>query len=418
MRGRHTQEDLLNSDRAFFQMIKDYLDGRFTQPWLKLYRARVMEVGTRFGQLEENPPSPIGSIKARIYTDGLDYNLPDRALNVYYPMFPAHLQPPVSVGEHVYVVFEDSNFSSGLWVTTVPGFSNLNYGNPDERTSDTSDASNVHDPAPNNEASQSVIVPEQYGGASTNTTGRDELPENFEENTTTDNNPWEGKRVLYIGDSMVGGADTIAGAARPRQSQGPSSYYLNEYLRRDYGASFFHAAGRVGWGVLDWWRGRGSEGPEGERIAANQPSVAELVSRYRPNIVLCTLGGNDAGRDSGSRDYRQAVETLWNQMNEGVEFAIWCGPPAIVRATGRRVIERGSAPNITEAGTNEFNEDRALVGRNIREVVGRAHYIDVRDITTNNTEQRSGDGVHFRLRAPVGQEWARRFIQRGITLGS
>jgi len=72
------------------------------------------------------PPNPPDSVKARIITNNMDQFLDDDDLRVYWPMFPG-LQNP-SPGELVYVVFEDSSMTHGLWVSKVP-FDNR-YDNP------------------------------------------------------------------------------------------------------------------------------------------------------------------------------------------------------------------------------------------------------------------------------------------------
>lgn len=413
MPHRREQEDILNPERAYFQMIRDYIDGRLTQPWLKLYRARVVRVGRYIGDLEENPPSPRNSIQARVYTDGLDYNLPDAALNIFYPMFPQHVSAPLEVGEHVYVVFEDENYSSGLWVTPIPGFSDINYGNPDDRESTQSDASQVHDPQPEGGQAASVNPSEEYGGISTNARGRQETVEAFPDLPESEENVWQGKKVMYIGDSMVGGSlrDEGPHAGRP-QGIGPSVYELRNVLR-DLGAAGLGVFGRVSWGVVHWLNGRfGGQNRHG--LSNPQKKVSELIEEYDPDIILCTLGGNDAGAAGSRRDYPDLVERLWNEMQGGnVEFALWCGPPSIVLSPDGGYRGR----NRTEEELARFNEDRDLVGRRIRRVVGDEHYIDCASFTRGLRNGRSPDGIHFRPTAPIGATWARAFIDKGNRLG-
>lgn len=72
----------------------------------------------------ENPPN---SIKARIITDGDDKFATDDNLRVFWPFFPENISVPIKPGEHVYVVFEDSEQMHGLWVTKIPGHNGVNY---------------------------------------------------------------------------------------------------------------------------------------------------------------------------------------------------------------------------------------------------------------------------------------------------
>jgi len=72
----------------------------------------------------ENPPN---SIKARIISDGADKFSLDDDLRVFWPFFPENISVPIKPGEHVYVMFEDSEKLHGLWITKVPGHSGMNY---------------------------------------------------------------------------------------------------------------------------------------------------------------------------------------------------------------------------------------------------------------------------------------------------
>lgn len=68
------------------------------------------------------PSNPRGSIRARVITRGRDRLEDDGQTGVYWPVFSAEqLALPVSVGEHVYVLFEDEQFEHGLWLSRVAG---------------------------------------------------------------------------------------------------------------------------------------------------------------------------------------------------------------------------------------------------------------------------------------------------------
>jgi hypothetical protein len=114
-----------------------------------LHRALVVAVDTEGGKLENpegggkltnvidgkevsvpakiGPKNPANSVKARILTDGFDQFVGDDGLRVLWPFFPEHISLPIKPGEHVYVVFEDTNYEHGLWVTKIPGHSNVNF---------------------------------------------------------------------------------------------------------------------------------------------------------------------------------------------------------------------------------------------------------------------------------------------------
>src|SRR3990167_8291512 len=98
-----------------------------------LYRARVEAVDVVGGMLEQNPPNPPGSLRARIYTSGLDATTPASALTIFHPFHPPGSIPTILPGEHVYVMFEDmNNFSNGFWTQKIPNYSDINYANPDD----------------------------------------------------------------------------------------------------------------------------------------------------------------------------------------------------------------------------------------------------------------------------------------------
>lgn len=114
-----------------------------------LYRALVLAVDVEGGLLENpsasgkvthdingkqfdvaarlGPKNPQNSIKARILTDGFDKFANDDNLRVFWPFFPENISLPIKPGEHVYVIFEDSQQQHGLWISKIPGHEGVNY---------------------------------------------------------------------------------------------------------------------------------------------------------------------------------------------------------------------------------------------------------------------------------------------------
>jgi hypothetical protein len=66
----------------------------------------------------KGPVNPANSIKARIISNNMDQFISDDDLRCYWPMFPGISN--ISAGEMVYVVFEDEDFTHGLWLAKVP----------------------------------------------------------------------------------------------------------------------------------------------------------------------------------------------------------------------------------------------------------------------------------------------------------
>lgn len=112
-------KELQNPNRIQSNLIRDYVDGNLDD-YTFLYRASVVKIDQLGGALEENPPNPKNSIKARIITNARDKDLDDDELSVFWPLFP-HDVMPIKEGEHVYVLFEDSeNKTHGLWIARIP----------------------------------------------------------------------------------------------------------------------------------------------------------------------------------------------------------------------------------------------------------------------------------------------------------
>lgn len=349
---RKTLEDLRNPEYLYYRLFKEYADGKLTQRRV-LYRARVEQVDPVGGQLEASPPNPRNSIRARVYTSGLDANIPSVALNIFHPLFPPEIAPPIEVGEHVYILFEDDNFSNGLWISPIGAYADQNYGNPDEKQNTQSTSADAfHGRQPNQ---QTVNVEQEYGGNSLESRRQENVRNTF----TQSESIWTGKRVLMVGDSMVAG---LFGDEVQR-----------EVLSR--GATYFHKDGRVGWGVIHWLSGE-----FGGRVSnvTSGPTLPQLISQHRPDIVIISLGGNDASRVRNP-DLPNMISRFWQQANQA-QYAIWSGPPV---AFGRYARQQPNRDRVAE-----------IIG----EVVG-PNFIDVRDVT--NSPDGRPDGVHYARGARV-----------------
>lgn len=372
---RRTHEDLRNPQNLFFRLISDYADGTLANQnrWL---RARVEAVDPIGGQLESSPRNPVNSIRARVYTSGIDATTPTSALPIFYPMLPPHISPSIQPGEHVMVMFEDDARISGFWMCQVPSFNdNLNYANPDFRSSgSSSDASHVFE---GDSPPTSGIIPEaEYGGATINSTGRQSMVDESE--TASDQNPFRGKRVLLIGDSQVAG---------------PWGTKLGEILRANHGVTFFAKEGRVSWGVNSWLNRRLT--PE----SPIQPSVEDVISRNSPDIIIVSLGGNDGSNGRARRsDYESKVREFFEKCTSRASMVIWSGPPTAVAAASSR------------------QPGRIQAASKINSVVGRA-FVDVFAVT-NTTNGRRRDGVHFNADSTALAPWADLVIRKGYSLAN
>ncbi len=371
MPRRLSTEDLLNPQRVFYRLFKEYSEGSlgFRQHY---FRARVEAVDTEGGQLEASPPNPPNSIRARVYTNGLDATTPSAALSIFYPMLPGNVSTPPAPGEHVYVIFEDENMSSGLWLAAIASYSNLNYSNPDFRSSTTTDSSYAFE---GDEPPSTYVNPDlEYGGSTANTEGREEMVSLVE--SSSERNFWTGKKVLLFGDSQVAG---VFGTA------------LGRKLTSEAGAARFNKVGRVGWGVNSWLnqRLRSSD----ERL----DSIPTIIERYDPDVVIVSLGGNDGANGQARRaDYEDRVRRLWDMVVSRSEHHIWSGPPTAVG--------RGA----------EHQPGRVSAANKIISVVGTDLFINCFGVT-NVTDGRSPDGIHFGASSSALGPWTDLIVQKGNT---
>ncbi len=302
---RRSNEDTLNPERVFFRMIKDYSDGRLSHKRTFL-RAIVIDVDTVGGQLEANPPNPPNSIRARVYTDGLDANIPSEALTIFYPFFPAQMMPTIVPQEHVFVLFEDSNYSNGMWFTQIPIFAGVNFDSPDlpaASTPTTADTFEGRTPA------DSPATPDtEYGH---NLTSRQaEATREAAQQTDPAVSFWRDQKVLIIGDSQVHG---LFGSV------------LVDTLR-ERGATAVKE-GRDGWGVISWLNGKKTPN------SPSQPKLADLIRQNSPTVVIISLGGNDHSR-SAQADYVDKVSELWTSALVAPK-QFWVGPCTTIAPSDR-----------------------------------------------------------------------------------
>jgi hypothetical protein len=358
MPRRTSNEDLLNPSRVFYNLLREYEEGHLNQNRI-FYRAVVEEVDNTGGLLEASPPNPPKSIKARVYTYGIDATNPSESLTVFYPFFPEHISTPVSIGEHVYVIFED-NFTSGMWLTTVPHMRDINFNDPEEnRVGPVTSAHRFEGRRPE---TTSVNRDREFGGRSNESRTRTNNAAVFNDN----NSIFVGKRVLHVGDSQV---------------VGPMGREIGRMIR-EAGASYYYNEGRASWGVYAWLNMRLRPG------SPLQPSLQDVIRVHRPDIILITLGGNDHSVGARNSNYIDKVREFYD-IARGSARTIWTGPPTTVGENAR--IQPG----------------RDIVTEKIKSVVG-GNFVENRDLT--GEANRDSHGLHFTLRG--GREWAESLLTR------
>ncbi len=197
--SRKTQEDLINPQRVFYRLVKDYSDGKL-DPKTNFFRAVVVKVGVESGDLEKNPPSPPGSVRARVYTNGLDATTPEFALNIFHPFLPTTVLP--APGEHVLVTFEDPVLkSNGMWIRTLPVKYGQDVAYPDETLAPKSDAANTFEKtSPDNKPQINMSL--EYGGGSLTTEQQSVGPDLF---SSEEDSFFKDKTILVVGDETISG---------------------------------------------------------------------------------------------------------------------------------------------------------------------------------------------------------------------
>lgn len=318
-------------------MLKDYSDGRLgNKPFL--HRAVVLDVDTVGGQLESSPPNPQGSIRARIYTNGLDSTTPDFALTIFHPFLPFNMMPPVLKGEHVYVTFEDPDMkSNGMWTGTIPvHHRGQDFSDPDENKTYSQDSSQVFE---GSSANQSVVINKdlEFGGNTQQESRKDTGPIIF---NSEENSFFSEKSVLIIGD------ETISGNIESElKSLLVSKNVKNLVFNSKRGSK------------IEYWQ--------------NQLDV--LLENNNPDILLIFSGLND-NEESFSET---KVLSVLNKTSS-VPSVVWIGPVKLSYSTN---IENKEKDQILEEISNRLN---SLLS---------PKYIETRDICPD--EGRSEDGRLF-----------------------
>lgn len=292
--ARKTQEDLLNPERIIYRLIKDYSDGRLDKDRV-LYRALIEEVDTVGGQLEAQPPNPPGSVRARIYTNGLDATTPSFALNIFHPFLPFNAMPPVSPGEHVYVMFEDPSMrSNGLWTGIIPAYSKQDYGLPEERLSVSPNSSNVFEgtrPPP-------VLIDSalDYGKkVATNVVQRlgDAIFGNEEDSIFKD------KSILIIGD------ETLSGNVQTEIKANLNSKSAKKIVFKSESKSTIASWSRI---------------------------IKKVISDSNPDVIFIFLGLNE------KEFSEQKIDYFLTQLS-GKQFA-WIGPVKISTSSNPQLLQK------------------------------------------------------------------------------
>lgn len=134
MRSRIRPNDLYSPDKILSNLINDYINGKLSDNKV-LHRAIVLAVDSSGGQLEDSPPNPKNTIRAKIVDSMIHSHLNDSSCPVFWPMFP-HDVMPIKESEHVYVVFEDEKRMHGVWFCRIPEsatYNNLNVAAATEK---------------------------------------------------------------------------------------------------------------------------------------------------------------------------------------------------------------------------------------------------------------------------------------------
>lgn len=324
-------------------MIKDYSEGKLDKNRI-FYRAIIVDVDTEGGKLESRPPNPPNSIRARIYTDGLDANTPDSALTIFYPLFPSHISPPIDTNEHVYVMFEDESKSNGVWVTTVPVHRDVNYGDPELKrlASDVIKSSNVFE-GTTPSSNQKTNYDQEFGGLSLENSNRKKIVGVF---SSESNSFFKDKKVLLIGDSL--GVGSVADSFDRILKEKKIKSFKNE-SKRNFGTKQWASA----------------------KTKGNQKSLIDIVEENEPNIIIFAIGTDDILR-SDSYDQQEVRSILSSASSSDNIF--WISPPKL------------SGPNVDK------NKKVEQV-RNLQYEILNENYIDITTLT--GPDGRDSKGIGF-----------------------
>jgi acyl-CoA thioesterase-1 len=138
-----------------------------------------------------------------------------------------------------------------------------------------------------------------------------------------------GKTVLHVGDSMVGGNWGLTRALEAKFATGGAK------LVRDYRVS--------------------------ESIASfdQSPKLRDLLARYVPDIVILTLGTNDAEVPYPA-SLAPYVQRITNKI--GTRECYWIGPPLVKRDTGIVAIIRDNSGPCTFFDSSRLKLERGKDG--------------------------------------------------------
>lgn len=111
------RHEIQNPERILSHLIRDYIAGKLDDN-RSLFRASVVAIDHVGGQFELDPPNPKNSVRARIFTNGMDATTDDEDLPIFWPLH-SHVCEPVKENEHVLVMFEDERRENGMWVSRI-----------------------------------------------------------------------------------------------------------------------------------------------------------------------------------------------------------------------------------------------------------------------------------------------------------
>lgn len=191
----------------------------------------------------------------------------------------------------------------------------------------------------------------------------------FQEDTTaassffTPENPWLDQVVLHIGDS---------------QTRGPFGYHLGIEIR-EQGATAYVRHGETGKGI-DWW--------------LTNHRIQRLIQQSNPDILIITMGGNDARQfNSNTLEYQEKLERFIQVISSQVERFIWITPPVSI---GSNASLQPLRSDITEEIIERLSNDDMF-------------FVDSRTVSANYiTANRTGDGIHFNNEG--GRNWVEESI--------
>jgi len=114
-----TDEDITNSGNILNNLINDYIEKQLDSNEF-LRRAVVVDVDTLGGQLvrEGESLNPKNSLVARVLGESSGI-LSDDDLPVFWPLF-SHDVMPIKQNEHVYIMYDSPDKSSGVWLCRAP----------------------------------------------------------------------------------------------------------------------------------------------------------------------------------------------------------------------------------------------------------------------------------------------------------